>query len=172
MITEYNPKSVLIVFGENIKKVREAKGIKIKEVASLSHYDRNCLSKLEYGEQNIKIQTAIKIAKALDISFPVLFSRNFMNGDKEHPELQVGNVFVDDDFLKVFVENFRKSLKENAGTQMTVVETTGVPNAAVSKIVRGKYTNPTLVTLNGMAYATKTDLYSLFVRTYSERSSI
>lgn len=164
MSAEFNSKSVLIVFGKNIKKARLAKGFKIKEMVISSCYDRGCLSRLEYGEQNIKIQTAIKIAKALNISFPALFSRNFMDGDKEHPELQIRNVFTDDDFIKIFAENFNKALRKNSGTQMTVVETTGVPNATVSKIVRGKYTNPTLVTLNRMAYAARTDLYSLFVR--------
>ena len=48
---------------------------------------------------------------------------------------------------------------------MTVVETTGISNDTVSKIVKGRYTNPTLVTLNGMAYVITTDLYPLFIRT-------
>jgi transcriptional regulator with XRE-family HTH domain len=165
MMTEYNPQSVLIVFGQNIKKVREANGYTIYEVAHLSQYDRICLSQLEYGEQNIKIQTAIKLAKVLDVAFPALFSRNFMDGDFAHPELQIGTSFVKDDYLKVFAENFRKRLKANGDTEITVVETTGVPNTTVSRIVRGKYTNPTLVTLNAMAYTSKTDLYSLFLRT-------
>ena len=164
MIVEYNPKGALIVFGQNIKKVREAKGIKIKEVAQLAGYDRECLSRLEYGEQNIKVQTAIKLARALNISFPALFSRNFMDGNRENPEIQIQNPFVADDFLKIFVENFQKILRSNGQTQMTIVEVTGVSNTTVSKIVTGKYKNPTLETLNAMAYTTKTDLYSLFAR--------
>ena len=110
------------------------------------------------------MQTAIKIAKVLDVSFPALFSRNFMDENMAHPELQLNNDFIEDDFLKVFTENFRKALKTKGITEMTVVETTGVPNSTVSKIVRGRYINPTLVTLNGMAYVITTDVYSLFVR--------
>ena len=164
MIANYNPKGILIVFGTNIRKVREAKGMKIHEVAEIAQYDRGCLSRLEYGEQNIKVKTAIKIAKTLNISFPALFSRNFMDGNKEHPELQVDNTYIEDDFIKVFAENFWKSIKTQGYSEMTVVETIGIPNSSVSKIKNGKYDNPTLTTLYGMSLVAGIDMYSLFSR--------
>lgn len=53
MNSEFNPKDILLVFGANIRKTREAQGLGIAELASSIKYDRGCLSLLEYGEQNI-----------------------------------------------------------------------------------------------------------------------
>ena len=47
--SEFNPKDILLVFGANIRKTREAQGLGIAELSSSIKYDRGCLSLLEYG---------------------------------------------------------------------------------------------------------------------------
>ena len=77
MNSEFNPKDILLVFGANIRKTREAQGLGIAELASSIKYDRGCLSLLEYGEQNIEYITALNLARKLNAPFPALFSRNY-----------------------------------------------------------------------------------------------
>ena len=65
---EFDPSEILLVFGSNIRKSREMKGYTISDLATSINYDRNCLSALEYGEQNIEYLTALNLARKLIFS--------------------------------------------------------------------------------------------------------
>ena len=69
-----------IVFGQNIKNAREKQNITKQKLAESIGYDRNSLSKLERGEKNVQYKTAVRLAEALDVPFPKLFSRNYVDG--------------------------------------------------------------------------------------------
>ena len=66
-------REILLVFGQNIKKTREKQNLSIRELAKRIGYDRNCLSLLECGEQNITYETAMKLAKELNALHSDLF---------------------------------------------------------------------------------------------------
>ena len=103
----FNAKEYLIVLGQNVRMMREKRKLSIAKLAELSYYDRICLAKLERGEQNIKLVTVVKLARVLNVSFPSLFSRNFetMISGIEYEGV---NGFHEDDYLMIFIENFKR----------------------------------------------------------------
>lgn len=162
---EYRPDSVLLVFGSNVKKARERKNITKKALASCANYDRGSLSKLEKGKMNIELATAIKLAKALDVSFPAMFSRNFMERDPDSDIDFLGR-FQEDDYLLVFREKFSMMLKKYTMHQVNVMDLTEINEQMVSRIVNGSIKNPTLKTLYALAYSVDEEMYYLFSRTH------
>ena len=57
----------LIKFGDNLKSIREAKGISQRSLASSCNVDHSHISKIERGEKNITILTVLELANALEI---------------------------------------------------------------------------------------------------------
>lgn len=154
-------KEMLLVFGQNIKKAREKQNLGIRELASCTKYDRNCLSRLEYGEQNITYKTAMRLAKELNIPFPVLFSRNYCVNNEDF--------FCEDDFLMVFVENLKRELKSKGMIQVQIYIECGVQESVISRILSGKTGNPTLGTLCKIAaVVTDGNMTRLFSRVKGE----
>ena len=164
MNSEFNPKDILLVFGANIRKTREAQGLGIAELASSIKYDRGCLSLLEYGEQNIEYITALNLARKLNAPFPALFSRNYFNdllSDNSFNSL----TFTEDDYLLVFIENIQKIMRNKQLKQIEFYGATDIQTAIVSRIMHRKAQNPTIRTLYAMAYTVDAYMYSLFSRT-------
>ena len=54
-------------FGENLKKVREAKGLSQRALATSCNVDSSHISKIERGEKNITILTIIELAHGLEV---------------------------------------------------------------------------------------------------------
>ncbi len=164
--------SVLIVFGSNVKKARECRNFTKKLVADLASYDRGSLNRLEEGKINIKLLTAVKIAKVLDVSFPALFSRNYVD---VHATESNGNSlckFQEDDYLLVFRENFSKMLLQYSMCQLEVTDITGINEQMVSRIVNGTKKNPTLKTLYALAYSVNQEMNNMFSRTKQNEEEI
>lgn len=137
--------------------------MKLRDLAKEASYDRVCLSKLEWGEQNITYKISVKLARTLDVPYPALFSRNFISVQEEK-ESGYPNHFKNDDFLSVFIENFRKSMLRERKEQKQVYIEGGVTAEAVSRIVRGTEKNPTVKTLYAMAFTSNSELADLFSR--------
>lgn len=161
---DFSADSVLLVFGTNIKKARERKSLTKKELASQASYDRGSLSKLEKGEMNIELLTAVKLAKTLDVSFPALFSRNFMEIVPDS-EIDFSGKYQDADYLLVFREKFMKQLQKYTMHQVSVTDISDLNEQMVSRLVNGVIKNPTVKTLYALAYAVNAEMYNLFSRT-------
>lgn len=147
----------LIIFGQNIRQTREKRKLNISELAARSQYDRNCLSQLEYGEYNVSYQTALKLAKELNISFPALFSRNYLPTESD--------IFCEDDFLMVFIENIKRQLKAKGMSQARIYIESGIQESVVSRVLNRKINNPTINTLWKIARSiTDDDMSRLFLR--------
>ena len=159
-IEVYKSNEILLVFGQNIKVFRERKNMGIRQLAEKCAYDRECISKMERGEQNIKFMTAVKLARALDVSFAALFARNCVCELEESRF----STFQEDDYLRVFIENFERRLKAKGYLQLRTYALTGVSETVVSRIVRRKNINPTIKTLAAMAYAVQADMSDLLKR--------
>jgi len=54
-------------FGENLKKIREAKGISQRSLATSCNVDSSHISKIERGEKNVTILTIIELAHGLEV---------------------------------------------------------------------------------------------------------
>ncbi len=151
------------IFGGNIRAIREVKGKSCQSFAKDITYHRLDLANLEYGEKDIKLSTAVKIAKRLDIPLPYLFSDIFISGylpmnSKRRP------TYTEDDFLAVFIQNVKEYLGTR-GSQETLCIETGMDSSNVSKILNYKIKNPCISTLDKMANGIGKDLSALLSRT-------
>lgn len=171
MDTEFNPTEILLIFGSNIRKSREIQGYTISDLAASIEYDRGCLSALEYGEQNIEYNTALKLAQKLNVPFPDLFSRNYLN---KLAKAKNGflRTYKEDDYLLVFIENFKKDIQCKQIKQIEIYGATDIQTAMISRIINRKALNPTIKTLYAMAYTVNTEMYSLFTRNTMEDEEI
>jgi len=156
---EFTSKDILIVFGTNIRKSRELRGLGIAKLASLIKYDRGCLSSLEYGEQNIKYITALNLARKLNVPFPALFSRHYLNDNSPFIE-----TFTEDDYLLVFIENFKKAMIRKQIKQIEIYSATDIQTSLISRIINRKSLNPTINTLYAMSYTVGEEMCALFSR--------
>ena len=154
----------VVVFGQNIRRAREKKNLRICQLASLSGYDRLCLSRLEYGTQNIQYRSALDLAKALNTPYPDLFSRNYLN-EQDNDRFNYSCGYSEDDFLLVYAENIRRELRMYGINQTRIYIESGVPESVISRIMNGKDKNPTIQTLCKIAAVTNRDLNYLFSRT-------
>ena len=57
----------LILFGENIKKNREKKGLSQEELANIAGFARTYISLIERGKRNLSLMNICRFAKALDL---------------------------------------------------------------------------------------------------------
>ena len=60
--------------GEQIKRIRTAKGLSQKEVLNISGLDKAQFSRIENGKTDPSFSTLVKIAKAIGVSLSELFA--------------------------------------------------------------------------------------------------
>lgn len=122
------------IFGRNLYTLIQKRNWSMRRAADEIGYGRNDFSGIINGTKNFQLKTAVKIAKFFDVSLFLMFSRQF-----DVKEYRERFLFIETDYMNVFVENFnRKSLKRSR------VE---LDAATLSKILNGKYKNPTIKTL-------------------------
>lgn len=149
--------------GANLRDFREQEGKSCKEFAEYIGYHRLDLAKLEYGEKNIRLGTAKRIAQRLDIYLPRLFSdKEFQEYLSISPSDRLG--YVDDDYLKIFIEEVRKCLVTR-GSQAEIVMRTGMDASNVNKILNHKISDPCISTLDTLAQCLGKELSILISRT-------
>lgn len=142
-----------IVFGNNVNKVREQRGLSIKQVAEVVGYDRGCWSKMEKGEQDIELCTAMKIAKTLNVYLPLLFYREF-------PRLNDDSIrgYAEEDYLMIFVSNVKRILEKSNRKQVYIYTVTGMDESNINKILNERNNNPRLSTLVQIANGLQQDI--------------
>jgi transcriptional regulator with XRE-family HTH domain len=60
-------KQLLIDFGENLKRIREANGHTLRSLSAECEIDYSDISKIEKGQRNITLTTLFDLAQALDV---------------------------------------------------------------------------------------------------------
>lgn len=148
-------------FGTNLQYIREDRKLTFKELSKKAKYDRQSIPLVEYGEKNIKFQTAFNLAKALDVSFPMMFSSKIKEMDRSKLNEYK---FQDDDFLMVFAANIKRHMSLTKLSQAKVADMVGLQYETVSRILTGTHKNPYVNHLAQMATAAGTNLYVLFTR--------
>jgi transcriptional regulator with XRE-family HTH domain len=58
---------VLKIFGENIKRIREEKGLSQEELATQAEFDRTYISLIERGKRNLSLKNICRFANALNL---------------------------------------------------------------------------------------------------------
>lgn len=54
-------------FGENAKKIREQKGLSLRDVSYNCSIENSKISEIEHGKHNVTLGTILELAKGLDI---------------------------------------------------------------------------------------------------------
>jgi len=62
-----NYQEIQVIFGTNLKKLREARGISLRELESKCDLDNSKISKIENGKFNIQLSTILELAKGLGV---------------------------------------------------------------------------------------------------------
>jgi predicted transcriptional regulator len=55
----------LKIFGEQVRKLRKARGLSQEELAELAELHRNYIGGIERGERNVALLNIVRLAKAL-----------------------------------------------------------------------------------------------------------
>lgn len=63
----------LILFGQNLRKIRKGKKLSIEKLANLADLELVQINRIELGKTNPKLSTIFAIAKALEIDPKELF---------------------------------------------------------------------------------------------------
>ncbi len=64
--------TLLSRFGDNLRRVRNVRGISQEKLADEAHLHRTYISSVERGERNVTLVTIEKLAKALKVSMTEL----------------------------------------------------------------------------------------------------
>ncbi len=75
MIKE-SDKIALKKFGNNLRRLREEKGLTLRELSSSCNIDYSNILKIEQGKINITLTTIIDLASALELNPPDLLEYN------------------------------------------------------------------------------------------------
>jgi transcriptional regulator with XRE-family HTH domain len=65
------------IFGENFRKLREAKGLSQDDIAARSRITKSSVSVIENGNRNFSFSTLLALAKAIDVEPKLLLDVNF-----------------------------------------------------------------------------------------------
>ena len=60
-------KAFLRKFGLNLKRIREKKGLSLRELSYLCDIDNSKISKMEQGAVNVTLRTILHLAEALEV---------------------------------------------------------------------------------------------------------
>lgn len=62
----------LKLFGEQVRRLRKARGLSQEELAELADMHRNYIGGIERGERNVALLNILRLAKALGVSLSEL----------------------------------------------------------------------------------------------------
>ncbi|MHB8208612.1 helix-turn-helix domain-containing protein [Mucilaginibacter sp.] len=65
--------NVLIAFGNNFQKIRESKGISLRELEMLSEVDHSEIHRIEKGKRNPSLTVLLALSKGMEIDVKTLF---------------------------------------------------------------------------------------------------
>lgn len=74
LIFNMSKKTILIVFGENVRKLRKDRGISQEELSFKADLHRTYIGMIERAEKNITLVNIEKIANALNVDIQELFN--------------------------------------------------------------------------------------------------
>lgn len=147
--------SAIKTFGDNIRFLRIRQNMTIKDWAKFLNYDRNRLAELEQGFQDIKLNTALKIAKTVDKDFSMLFSNSF----KDDFNICQNKKFIDKNYMEIFKKNSYKAINE---INLKKCDIDDAKRETISRILNGHVENPHIKTLSNIADKLQVSLSKLF----------
>ncbi|MBC9722746.1 MAG: helix-turn-helix transcriptional regulator [Lactobacillus sp.] len=130
---------------------RQHEDLHLSSLNSITNISRQTLYNIFNEKHQIKMSSAIKISKALDISFiqmntPRLFETPNLTLQSFEKSLETH------DFLLIFAQNIKRKLDLNNKWQVALSTVPGVSASEISNILKGKITDPLLTTLETICY--------------------
>lgn len=68
-----NDVQLFIRIGDNIRTIREGKGLSQQDVAAMCNFEKSNMSRIEAGRTNITVKNAYKISVALGVKLYEIF---------------------------------------------------------------------------------------------------
>ncbi|HVX00166.1 MAG TPA: helix-turn-helix transcriptional regulator [Candidatus Babeliaceae bacterium] len=65
---KYNDQEIQSKFGENLRRIRMAKGYSLQDLANLCDVDKSNIGKIENGHFNLQLTKIFELAKGLGVS--------------------------------------------------------------------------------------------------------
>lgn len=148
-------KDVIMTIGEKIRAAREAKGLTIDELSSISGVDNRHIGKYEENKMMPRYTTLNKLADALDVKITTLYNDEKDKADSEAAaEEKTADIppenIVPPDTLHRFAEQFR-FLREEGGLSFDdIAEATDIP-ADMLETFENEDNYPNIVVLECLA---------------------
>lgn len=147
----------VVTLGENLQYLREKELMNIDAFANKISYNRNTLSDLEQGYQNIKLSAVVRIAKILNKDVAMLFDISF----KDDFEMCQSKQFVECNYMKVFCTNASKIIENKSISRKEICESDH--REKVSRILHGHCNDTTIKTLDEIAKGLNVPLSKLLM---------
>ena len=74
---DFDKDQFLVLFGENIGKIRTEKKLSLRQLSQYCDIDHSDISKIEKGERNIQMSTILQLAKGLSKTPRELFDFDY-----------------------------------------------------------------------------------------------
>ena len=84
MLSKMNVSAVRSIFANSVKRWRNHRGLTQEELAERADLHRTYISDVERGARNLSLESIDKLARALGISLPILFSPDDIPGGTNH----------------------------------------------------------------------------------------
>lgn len=148
--------SDLEVIGRNLEFERLRTNMTRKDFAKLIKYDRGSYSKLAKNKnQDIELDSLVKIARSLDIDLAILLSRSYIDDYKERKVEE--SHFVEHDYQILLADNLRAALNERG-----LCQEIGTNRETVNRLINYHIKNPRISTISMIAAELSMSLSSLF----------
>lgn len=139
---------------ENLNKILIQKNTSLTDISRRANLSRTTLDKILRSNssiESIQFCTLLKIAKTLDVDFLYLIG----SGRTPYP-------FIENDYLKTFVENTKKLLEEKNRKQKSLSSSPGISEATVSNLLTGKSKNPRMRVLYSISMLLEESMEKIF----------
>lgn len=146
------------ILGENLQYLREKENMNRGDFANVISYNRNTLSELEQGYQNIRLSTVVRIAKKLNKDVSMLFDISF----RDDVEMCQNKKFVEGDYMKVFSHNVTKLIEREHIARIDIGASDH--REKVSRILHGHCNDTTIKTLDEIARGVAIPLSKLLIK--------
>lgn len=151
-----NNMSDLEVIGRNLEFERLRSNMTRKEFANRISYDRGLYSKLVKNQnQDLELNSLIKIARSLDIDVSLLLSRSYIDDFKERKAEECR--YIERDYQILVADNIRAALEEKG-----MCQDIGINRETVNRLINYHVKNPRISTLSIIAADLKVSLSSFF----------
>lgn len=145
----------LEIFGQNLNFICSRNTYTNQQFSELIEYDRSRINGLFLGRQNIRLNTALRIANNSGYSLSSLFNASFIDDDDYRKKHHIKDV---SDTLQIFIASFSALYTAHNTSQAKLAEQIDLSAETLSRLLHNKIPNPTIQTMSKLASATNKSL--------------